>query len=155
MRPMIAAVALGLALCANASLASQPVVQIRDAWIQATPPGASTAAGYLTITNLGPATDRLTGGSTAVAAEVQPHHMSTAGGVMRMRPIAGGLPIGAKATVKLSPGGDHLMLIGLKGALTAGRHVKVTLDFVRAGHVSVDFPVRAAAPGGAMGGMHM
>jgi copper(I)-binding protein len=154
MRHLIAA-ALGLALCAGAALASQPTVQIRDAWIQATPPGASTAAGYLTITNLGPVSDRLTGGSTAVAAEVLPHHMSTAGGVMRMRPMTGGMPIGANATVKLSPSGDHLMLIGLKGPLAAGRHVKITLDFVHAGHVSIDFPVRAAAPSGGMGGMHM
>jgi hypothetical protein len=74
---------------------------------------------------------------------------------MRMHPIAGGLPIPAGATVRLSPEADHLMLIGLKSPLATGRKVKVILDFARAGQVTVDFPVRAGPPAGAMPGMHM
>jgi copper(I)-binding protein len=155
MRPIFAAMLLCLTVFATAATARPPGVQARGAWIQATPPGATTAAGYVTLTNTGPVTDRLMGAHSAAAAQVVPHHMSMAGGIMRMRPITGGLPIAADATVKLAPGGDHLMLIGLKGPLVAGRHVKVTLDFVQAGPVVVDFPVLAGPPGGGMGGMHM
>ncbi|HTX48743.1 MAG TPA: copper chaperone PCu(A)C [Caulobacteraceae bacterium] len=128
-------------------------IEARDAWIRATPPGAATAAGYVTLTNHG-LSDRLVGGRTAVAGDVQVHEMSMTGGVMRMRPIPGGLAIGASQTVSLAPARDHLMLIGLKRPLKAGQHVKVVLRFQRAGDVAVDFTVRDAQPGG-MGGMHM
>ncbi len=73
---------------------------------------------------------------------------------MRMRPIPGGLAMAGSATLRLSPNGDHLMLIAPKAALKAGTHVKVTLEFQRAGRVAADFVVRDAAPGG-MAGMHM
>jgi copper(I)-binding protein len=150
MRPILAAILL--ALVATTAVAKPPGIEVRGAWIRATPPGAPTAAGYVTITNTGPTTDRLMGGQASVAQTVQVHEMSMAGGMMRMRPIAGGLPIGASATVKLTPSGDHLMFIGLKGPLKPGQHVRVMLSFTRAGNVPVDFPVLAAAPGG---GMHM
>ena len=74
---------------------------------------------------------------------------------MRMRPLTGGLAIGASATVRLTPNGDHLMLIGLKRPLRSGEHLKLVLQFQRAGNVPVDFVVRDTAPGGGMAGMHM
>jgi copper(I)-binding protein len=155
MRALMTALVLGLCLASGAALATPQGIEVRGAWIRATPPGAPTAAGYLTIINHGPTTDRLMGGQTGVAQSVQVHEMSMAGGMMRMRPVPGGLAIGASATVKLAPNGDHLMLIGLKGPLVAGQHVKVMLDFTRAGTVTVDFPVLVAAPAGGMAGMHM
>lgn len=147
MRALIAALTFALAVGA-AGAAVAGTVEIRDAWIRATPPGAATAAGYAVIINHGFSTDRLIGGHTAVAGSVEAHQMSMSGGVMRMRPIPGGLAIGASATVKLSPNGDHLMLIGLKRPLKSGDHVHVTLQFSRAGSVVADFQVRDAAPGG-------
>ena len=138
-----------------ASAASAATIEVRGAWIRATPPGAPTAAGYATFVNHG-LSDRLMGGHTPAASTVQIHQMSMAGGVMRMRPLPGGLAIGAAATVALAPASDHLMLIGLKGPLHAGQHVKVVLQFQRAGDITVDFPVLDAPPGGGgMGGMHM
>jgi copper(I)-binding protein len=47
------------------------------------------------------------------------------------------------------------MLIGLKGPLKAGQHVKVVLRFQRAGDVTVDFIVRDGEMVGGMGRMHM
>jgi len=147
----IAAVAAVLGLAA-ATVAHAGDIEVRNAWIPAPPPGARTAAGYGSIVNHGPTTDRLMGGHTAAAASVEVHQMSTAGGVMRMRPLAGGLAIGASATADLGPRASyHLMLIGLKAPLKAGARVKVVLRFQRAGDVAVDFPVGAEAPGA----MHM
>jgi hypothetical protein len=152
-QPLTAVIAAVATLAATAAAAG--TIEIRDAWIRATPPGAATAAGYATIVNHGVSTDRLTGGHTSAAASVEPHQMSMTGGVMRMRPIPGGLAIGASATVKLAPNGNHLMLIGLRRALKAGEHVRVTLDFSRGGSVTTDFVVRDGGPGGGMGGMRM
>jgi copper(I)-binding protein len=137
-----------------AGAASAATIEVKDAWIRTPPPGAPTAAGYATITNHGVSSDRLTGASTSVAASADMHQMSMAGGVMRMRAISGGLPIAASGSVKFAPNGNHLMLVGLKGPLRAGAHVKVMLKFQRAGAVAADFVVRDAAPG-SMAGMHM
>ena len=64
-----------------------------------------------------------------------------------MRPISD-LAIPAGKTVKLAPGGYHVMLIGLKQALTAGEHASATLTFEKAGKVEVDAVV--VKPGAGM-----
>jgi hypothetical protein len=147
---LAAAFCAGLAAAASASARGHGPIGISDAWCPPTPPGAPTAAGYLTVTNTGRAPDRLTGASSPVAAQVQLHSMTTRGGVMRMRPVTGGLEVGPGRTLPIQPGGElHLMLIGLKRPLKAGDHVPVTLTFARAGSVGVEFAVHpqgAAAP---------
>jgi copper(I)-binding protein len=148
---VLASVVVALAASAVAHAAD---IEARGAWIRTTPPGAATAAGYVTLTNHG-LSDRLMGGRTAAASAVQVHEMSMAGGVMRMRPMPGGLAIGASQTVRLAPTGDHLMLIGLKRPLKAGQHVRVVLSFQRAGDIAVDFAVRDGEVAAGMGGMHM
>jgi hypothetical protein len=153
MRPSLFASILALSLAA-AGVAAAASIEVKDAWIRSTGPGAPTAAGYATIVNHDFTSDRLTGADTRVAASVQLHHMSTAGGIMRMRPIAGGLAMAGSATLRLTPNGDHFMLIAPKGPLKAGTHVKVTLEFQRAGRIAADFVVRDAAPAG-VAGMHM
>ena len=145
MRPSLPAV-IALALLAGCSaqggVSAGSAIQVKDAWIRTPPPGAPTAAGYATIINRGIASDRLTGAYSGAAASVGLHEMDKAGGVMRMRPIAGGIAIGASATVKLEPNGRHLMLSGLKNPLKAGQHVRVVLQFQRAGQAPADFVVR-------------
>jgi len=68
------------------------------------------------------------------------------GGVMRMRKLAGGLALPAGETVTLAPGGYHVMFIGLKAPFRAGDSVPVTLDFQKAGSVTVEFRVQATSP---------
>lgn len=121
---------------------------IAQAWGRATPGGAKVGGGYLTITNQGSTPDRLIGGSAEIAAKVQVHEMSMNNGVMTMRPLEQGLAIEPGKTVKLSPGGLHLMLLDLKAPLKQGEKVPVTLEFEKAGKVSVSFDVGAI---GAMG----
>jgi len=152
MRPVLFAAVASFALAA-AGVAAAAAIVIKDAWIRTPPPGAPTAAGYATLTNHGISSDRLTGAHSA-AATITLHQMSMTGGIMRMRPVTGGLPIGASASVSLAPNGYHLMLTNLKRPLKAGEHVRIVLDFQRAGPVAAEFTVRDAAPGGT-GGMHM
>jgi copper(I)-binding protein len=120
-------------------------LRIKDPWIRATPNGAPIAAGYLTVTNRGRTADRLLGGSTPFARSIEPHTMSIAGGVMRMRLAPAGLAAPPGATLTLAPGADHLMLIGPRRPFRPGDRIPATLRFARAGEVRVEFTVRGAA----------
>src|SRR5712671_7915507 len=127
---------------------------ITQAWSRATPGGAKVAGGYLTIENKGSAPDRLIGGSVDLADKVQVHEMTTNNGVMTMRPLDKGLAIDPGKTVKLAPGGYHLMLLDLKSPLKQGDKLPVTLEFEKAGKVKLSFDVQgigAQAPAGAGG----
>jgi copper(I)-binding protein len=77
---------------------------------------------------------------------------------MKMRPLDKGLAIEPGKTVKLAPGGYHLMMMDLKSPLKQGDRVPLTLEFEKAGKVQVTLDVQAVgAPGPAagMGGMEM
>ncbi|KWV57298.1 hypothetical protein AS156_38940 [Bradyrhizobium macuxiense] len=124
---------------------------ITQAWTRATPSGAKIGGGYLTIENKGTVPDRLVGGSGDVAGKIEIHEMSMNNGVMKMRPLDKGLTIEPGKTVKLAPGGYHLMMFDLKNPLKQGDKVPVTLEFERAGKVTVSLDVQAVgaqAPGG-------
>lgn len=123
-------------------------------WLRATPGGARVGAGYLTLTNGGAQTDRLVGVSIPQAGRAEIHSMSMEGGVMRMAPVEGGLPIEPGGTVELKPGGYHLMFQGLTAPFKAGERVKGLLTFERAGAVLVEFRVEPIGATGAAGGGH-
>jgi periplasmic copper chaperone A len=130
-------------------------MHVAQPWARATPKGASSAAGYLTVTNSGTTPDRLTCVSSDVAAQCQIHSVSLEGGVMKMRPVEGGLEIPPGGTVMLKPGGLHVMLVNLKHPLEPGKMVALTLKFEKAGTLEVELPIAAigaAAPGVAAGG---
>lgn len=110
------------------------------------PPGAPTAAGYLSVTNTGRSPDRLIAVTTAAAQETRIDETRMAGGVMQMRPVVGGLEIAPGKTVTLAPGGYHVMFIRPKQAFHLGDYVPGTLDFEHAGKVTVEFYVEATEP---------
>lgn len=106
-------------------------VKAESAWARATAPGQEAGGVFLTIRG-GAGQDRLVGGSTPVARDVEIHSMTMDGAVMRMR-RQDGVDIPADRETKLEPGGTHLMLVGLKAPLTPGRGFELTLDFAKAG----------------------
>ena len=111
-------------------------------WSPATPNGAATAAAYMEIENHGRSDDRLLGGFSPVAAKIEIHEMSMAGGIMSMHAVDKGLPIPAGKSVNLEPQANyHLMLSGLKEPLKNGSQIPLTLNFANAGTVHVDMPV--------------
>ena len=124
---------------------------ISQAWSRATPGGAKVAGAYLTIANKGSTADRLVSGSADVAGHVEIHEMAMEGGVMKMRALEKGLAIEPGKTVKLAPGGYHVMLMDLKSPLKQGDKVPVNLQFEKAGKVNLSLDVQgvgAQAPGG-------
>ena len=131
---------------------------ITQAWSRQTPSGAKVAGAYLTIENKGATADRLVSGSADIAGRFEIHEMAMDGGVMKMRPLDNGIAIDPGKTVKLAPGGYHVMLMDLKGQLKQGDKVPVTLQFEKAGKVSVSLDVQgvgAQAPGGGDHSGHM
>jgi copper(I)-binding protein len=129
---------------AQAAERSQPKVQARDAWCRAAPAGAPTGGCYVTL--VAPSDDRLVGVATPAAQRVEVHTMDMTGGVMRMRPSSDGTPLPAGQLVELKPGARHLMVIGPKATLAAGGVVPLTLRFAKAQPLTVNAPIRAAAP---------
>ena len=100
--------------------------------------------------------DRLIGGSADIAGKLEVHEMAMKDGVMTMRPLGDGLTIDPGKTVKLAPGGLHLMMTDLKSPLKQGDKMPVTLEFEKAGKVAVTLDVQGVgAPGPAAGGGDM
>lgn len=103
-----------------------------------------TAAAYLkSLRNTGDEADVLLSASSPVANRVEIHEMKMNGLLMQMRELAS-LPLPAKSTINMSAGNEqHLMLIGLKKPLIEGERFAMTLNFERAGAVTVEVVVQA------------
>jgi copper(I)-binding protein len=130
-------------------------IHIAQPWSRATPKGATAGAGYMTITNKGTTPDKVSCISDDASAKCEIHSMTMEGGVMKMRPVEGGLEIKPGETVTLAPSGFHVMFSALKHPLEQGKTVKATLKFDKAGSIDVEYPilaVGATAPGTASGG---
>lgn len=141
---MIAAVTVGSAYAHEYKIGD---LVIDHPWSRATPSAAKTGAGYMTILNKGTTTDRLVEITSAAAGRIEVHQMTMDGTIMRMRPVPEGVAIGPGQSVKLEPGGFHLMMMDLREPLKQGQKVPVTLRFERAGRVTVELAVEAMGAG--------
>jgi len=89
---------------------------ISHPWSRPTAPGMPMGVAYLSITNRGKDAEVLVSVCTPVAARVEIHQTTIVDGMARMRPL-GEIEIAPGATVKIEPGGIHLMLVDLAAAL--------------------------------------
>ena len=146
-----AAASLSLLIAATGAAAVVPAaahdfmaaaLNLQHPWTRATT--GKVGAGCVTIVNAGKTADQLVSATSAVADKVEIHTMTMDGGIMRMRPLPDGIAVPAGATTSLRPGGNHIMLIGLKAPLVEGTMVPLTLNFARAGAVKVQLKVEAA-----------
>ena len=126
-----------LALLATPAFAQ---IEIENAWTRATPPGAKTAAGYMTIRNQSSSPDHLIRATSPLAARVEMHVHLHDGDVMRMRQVKG-YDLPAKGSLELKPGIAHLMFVDIKQPFKEGEKIPVTLRFERAGQMTVTFTV--------------
>ena len=99
-------------------------ISIKDAWARATAPGQVNGSAGVVITSKKDA--RLIAVKSAVADSAEIHSMSMDNGVMQMRQLDY-LELPAKQPITLGPGGNHLMLFGLKHPLKAGTTLPLTL----------------------------
>ena len=149
---------LATALLAPLAAHAQTPIAVTRAWSRATMANGMGVA-YLTITASG-AADALVGVSTPVASKADLHESFEEGGVMKMRPVAS-LAVTPGKPVVLQPGGYHIMLMGLTHALKEGDTFPLTLQFAKAGAITVTATVGKAGasgmsmPSGTMPGMKM
>jgi periplasmic copper chaperone A len=158
MRATIVVLGTAFALFATAAFPKDyklGALEIDHPWSRATPKGARTAAGYMVIKNTGSTADHLIGGALAGIASGQVHETVTDGGVIKMRPVSGGLEIKPGESVELKPESFHLMFTGLKAPLVKGQTIKGTVTFENAGTVEVEYAVQGMGVSAASDTDHM
>ena len=128
-----------VALLFGAAAQAADPVKILDPWARATVPGQKVGGVYMEIVaseNL-----RLTGIKTAAAESAQLHQMKMENGLMRMRAVPF-LQLPAGKSVKLEPGGYHIMLFDLRRSLVPGQELTLELTFEDAGKKKYRVPVQ-------------
>ncbi len=124
-------------------------------WSRATAPSQKVGAVFMEIKSSTGKTDRLIGASSPDADITELHGHIREGDIMRMRRVEGGIEVPAKGSVKLAPGGFHVMLIGLKAPLFEETTIPLTLTFEHAGPVEIEAVVESAGSSGSSGAEKM
>ena len=120
-----------------------PGLQVRDAWIQEAPPGATALAAYLVLTNDSAQAQTLISISSPDFAAVEIHTSQIVNGIASMSHLKD-LTIPAQGRQIFAPGGAHLMLLRPKRSLRAGDAVRLQLRFSGAAALEVSAKVTAA-----------
>lgn len=135
---LVSVVAASVVACSPGAAA--PTVS--GAWVRPPMGTDQAAAGYMVIANSSGQADALLSASSPSASSVEIHQTSTdMSGMTGMQPIAR-LDVPAGGTVKLEPGGYHLMIMGLAKPLAVGDKLELDLVFEHAGKVVVQAEVR-------------
>jgi copper(I)-binding protein len=100
-------------------------VKIANAWVRSPVAGQTTAGAYVELTSDRDAALVAVGSPAAGRAEL--HAMTIEAGVMRMRPLPR-IELPAGRSVRLAPGGMHIMLFDLKQPLKSGDKVPLVLS---------------------------
>ncbi|MFT3998207.1 MAG: copper chaperone PCu(A)C [Asticcacaulis sp.] len=98
-------------------------------------------AAYVTVKNTGQTDDRLISAACDCAETVELHTMKMDGDKMMMSAMPEGFVIKAGETLELKPGGNHIMLLGLKTRPADGGVQSLTLTFEKAGPVTIEAAV--------------
>ena len=114
---------------------------IDQPWSPPTPPVAAVGALYFSVANGGPRADVLVSVSSPIAREIEIHESRAVRGSIQMRAVTS---VECRpGTTKISPGGLHVMLLGLRQPLVAGMTFPASLHFRDAGAVTVQVLVAA------------
>ncbi len=95
----------------------------------------------------GKTADRLIGGASPAAGQIEVHEVVDVDGMAKTRPLANGIEIKPGKTVELKPGALRIVLLGLKEPFQLGQKIKGTLVFEKAGPVEIVYNVEEN-PGG-------
>ena len=117
-----------------------PVVEA--GWVRQPPMPMPMMGGFATVRNPCEAPVRVVGASSPSFGSVELHETTRVDGVSRMRHIHA-LDVPAGGSVKLAPGGLHLMLMQPVAALQLGARVPVELELDDGRRLRAEFEVRA------------
>ena len=114
-------------------------ISVKDPWVRQNPPGTSVTAAYMVIENPAGA-DELLEVNCGCSAEGSLHviEMKEGSDSMVMKEVPS-IAVPPGASVALSPGGSHVMLMGLSGDM--GESVVLELRFRSGARISVTAPV--------------
>lgn len=132
-----------LVFCVLANTAIAGSVMVKDAWVREAPPNAKVLAAYMTIENHTNNEKVLTSASSPAFDKIEIHKTVHKGDMATMEQQKE-LPIATHGTVKLQPGGLHLMLYTPSKKLKAGDIVSITLKFADGSTNMVDAKVKKA-----------
>ena len=116
-------------------------IQVEQPYVRAVPPGQPNSAAFMTLHNQGREGNALVGASSPAAEVVELHTHIIEEGMMKMRRVAQ-IELPARGAAVLKPGGLHIMLIGLKGPLTPGQTIPLTLKFADGSESTISAPVQ-------------
>jgi len=141
----LVAISGALSLGIFSLLADEPNLRVDGAWMRAVPPSVSDTAIYFTITNLGKDKVALTGGKTSIANSVEPMVMTKSGQGTKqelgMAPVDS-LEVLPGEKLVLEPGGNHLMVMGLKKHPAEGEKINLTITLEPGDHeIRLEVPV--------------
>ncbi len=145
---LLRAICAGLLLLGGGAAWADGHLTVRDAWVRAIPPGATITAGYATLGNDGDAPVTILTAQSDAFRSVTLHETLVSDGVARMREIHR-LVVAPGATVKLEPGGRHLMLMSPRHAPAVGEKIGITLLLRDGRRIDTYFDVVAPATGDA------
>jgi copper(I)-binding protein len=143
-------IALALAGAPVAAFAAGGI-QVQQPWSRPAVSGTN-GIGYMVVANRGAAADVLEKVESPIAARVEMHSTSMAGGIMSMKK-EDRVPVAAGGQIVFGPGAYHLMFVGLTKTLKAGDQATATLSFSSGTKIKVAFPVSAGMGPPAMAGM--
>jgi copper(I)-binding protein len=121
---------------------SSAYVEVSDAYVRGLPPGQPNTAAFMTVLNDTIDDMTLIGVSTAAAKTVEMHRHSHVNGVMQMRQVRA-IDIDSGERFEFSPGGYHIMLIGLYKPLRHGDNIELELNFASGAKVMLTTVVRS------------
>lgn len=139
-----------LLLAAPLAMASK-AIDVMHPYARAVPPGQSNSAIFMMLKSNSPLPVSLVKAQSSVADNVELHAHMVDNGVMKMRQVSE-ITVPGNGSIKLQPGGYHIMLIGLKQDLNEGDKVRVRLYFSNNSMSVIDLPVKKVQMG--MGTKH-
>ncbi len=135
-----------LAACSSKPAASSdPEIVVEDPWVRTTDGATDTSmtAAFMALVNPGTTNVSLVGASTSVAGMCQIHEMvKGSDGKAVMQEAKGGVVIPAGSHTHLTPGGYHVMIMGLKQKLPVGSEITLELKFSNGTTRTVTAPVK-------------
>ncbi|MBN1993179.1 MAG: copper chaperone PCu(A)C [Anaerolineae bacterium] len=116
-------------------------IKVVEPWARSSPMVAGNGAVFMELINEGDTDDTLLGAETDLAAVVELHETTMEGDMMKMNPVSK-IEVPAGGSVRLEPGGLHLMLINLRQELVPGEKVKLILNFEISEPLTIEAEIR-------------
>ncbi|AFX99409.1 hypothetical protein A1OE_1235 [Candidatus Endolissoclinum faulkneri L2] len=126
--------------CTDSRVAMSKGICIENAFSRASVGSLENGVAFLTIKNTNIEIDNLIGAKTPIADLAELHTHLNENGVMKMRRLDS-IPVAGKSVVIMQPGGNHIMLMGLKKALKKGDSFCLTLLFEKAGEITFNVQI--------------